>query len=611
MRDANGISLFLADPDQRADSGYPIGAAFVNTEWNILSSFDQTTDSAVYLHHLSLDGSSSTPPQGVFAVVGLGPHRIHTGPVRARVCGDCVGVTTNGNPVGEWLFLRNEKVNSTTYHILGKRVGFDGTDYDPVPFQLDTATEGKLRNAVAAQCGTQFLAAWLDGRNANRQPGDAANIFGAMVDTTVADPGTPLVPVISASPTSGNKPLDVTFDAGQSTGTYDSVQWDFGDGAGVSSTSPGVTHWYAKDGTYTAQLTLTRGSYSVYSTVIIVVGKNGDIVPVGTPLPDSQEMVSNLFIESSVITFDFTQTGNDSAQVSGIMDISTLPTSMKGQPLLTGLTGKVFIGSVSYPFTLDAKGQYTSDTSVNPRYRIALNGRDGIFNFFASKDELQATISDQNQHMVVNETTPPYAVYLQVPFTVQLGAFNATTTMGMKYTATWHKNGTLKYSFLKTGETDSGVFLITSFTAQVQRLPPTHSFTIKGQLVRPNLAKYAPAPTGNFVFEIGNYTLQVPAAQFAKKGGVMKYTGRAMTAGGLKAFTINNSNGKFVLQFVKVPATGASGSGMPLSSGSDIINVLLNLSFEFDLSDQANFTAGRYIFVTRKNATAMKWILQK
>jgi PKD repeat protein len=59
-----------------------------------------------------------------------------------------------------------------------------------------------------------------------------------------------------ASPTGGEPPLTVSFDASSSSGTIDSYAWNFGDG----TTGSGVTiaHEYASEGTFTVTLTVTN-----------------------------------------------------------------------------------------------------------------------------------------------------------------------------------------------------------------------------------------------------------------------------------------------------------------------------------------------------------------
>ena len=45
-------------------------------------------------------------------------------------------------------------------------------------------------------------------------------------------------------------------------------------------------------------------------------------------------------------------------------------------------------------------------------------------------------------------------------------------------------------------------------------------------------------------------------------------------------------------------------------SGQNITKVDLNLSFQFDLQDSQKLSAGRYIFIKRKDAAAKNWVLR-
>ena len=593
LRDPGGTSLFVEDPSL-GGFGRPIGAAFINQEWEILSTYDQTTNSSVFLHHLSTTGTV-TPPTGVFAVMGLGP----TGTTADNFAPAFAGTSS-------WLFLREEKVKATVYHILGKRVAFDGTDMDPIPFQIDTATQGILRNGVAAQAGNLFLVSWLDGRKGTTQPADALNIAAALVDASIADTtaGPALSAVISASPVSGPSPLNVSFDSSGSTGSFDTLNWNFGDG--TSSTSSAVAHTYTKDGVYLAQLSLAKGAYVVSQTVVITVGSQnasggGSGTPVGVPIVSSSGLVPSLFISGVQVAMDFTGAANDAARVTGIIDLGVLPAA------LTGTTGTVSIGSQNYQFTLDAKGAFTSDASQRPFTQFAVNPATGNFVFQVSKEDLQSNLAAFG---ATNANISP-AIFVQVPISVSVGRFSATSTVGLQYTAKQNATGTGTYIFLKKGQTVTGSFIITKFAATQQGLgnSATHSYTISGELVRPNGAKYKPALTGQFIFQIGNYQLSLPVGQFVGDSkGNLKFVSRAGSSG-LKKFSIQAKSGAFTLQLINVPAAGTGGSSLPLDSGNDITAVDLNLSFQFNLID-GELDAGRFIFITRKSSATKKWTLR-
>jgi PKD repeat protein len=62
--------------------------------------------------------------------------------------------------------------------------------------------------------------------------------------------------VMEATPTSGVAPLTVDF-TNQSTGSYNNIAWDFGDGA--TSTTANTSHTYNQPGVFTANLTISGG----------------------------------------------------------------------------------------------------------------------------------------------------------------------------------------------------------------------------------------------------------------------------------------------------------------------------------------------------------------
>jgi PKD repeat protein len=589
IRDPLGTALFKEDT---SDGGFgrPIGLAYVDTAWHVLSSPDQTVDSSIYLHKVDPFGVV-TPPTGVFATMGLGPTGLSLDQYAPAFAG-----------TGEWLFIRNEKINSTVYHLIGKRVTFAGVDQDPVPFQIDTSTQGILRNAVAAQSGNVFLAGWLDGRRSVTQPADAKNIIAALVDATIAgDSGTALVATIAASPLSGEAPLAVSFDATASSTGYDTITWDFGDG--TTSTVPAVSHTYQINGTYIAQLKLTKGAYEVYDTAVIIVGGGGtpgggSATQVGIPVEGSAGMQVRLFIASASIRLDFSTTGNDAAHITGILDDATIPTT------LTGLLGSVSIGNLNTAFNLDAKGHFKTD-----KIRFNFEPNKGTFAFDIVKTDLRSAMDALG---ATNATTTK-ALQINVPITVSIDKFSATATVGTVYRSTLDIGGNAGFAFLGTGTEVSGSFLIGKFSASEQTQKATgykvHTFSIKGQVKKPNGGIFKRAPAGQFIITVGNFSVPIPVGQFQGISGRLKYVARAGVYG-LKKFNLDLNSGEFNLQMLKVPAEGAGGDGLPLArSGGNVVKVDLNLSFQFDL-DGEKFSAGRFIHIQRKDANARNWKMQ-
>ncbi|MCY3019669.1 MAG: PKD domain-containing protein [Planctomycetota bacterium] len=593
IRDAGGTSLFK---ESAADNGYGrlIGVAFVNGGWQVLSSYGQTVDSSVFLHKISTNGTV-TPPQGVFAEMGLGP----------------VGDTSDSYApafagTDEWLFVRNEKISSSVYHIIGKRVSFAGEDKDPIPFQIDTATTGALRDAVAAQSGSFFLVAWADGRSSTTQPGDAANVAAAIVDTTSAgSTDTALVAAISASPTFGEKPLTVSFSSALSQGSYDSLRWDFGNGSASSEANTSYT--YTSNGTYIARLMLTKGGYQVYDSVVIAVGTgtaSSQAARVGVPVADSTGMSTGLSLGSLYVGLNFRNTGQDSVSLSGLMDTTALPAD------LTGVPCSVWIGSKTVSFTLDVNGGYKSDAGTNPVTTFALTPATGHVLFqLANGDLRDAMVGLGATNADVKSSDQ---MIISVPVSLTVSGFSASASCGALYTAVADNTGNANYIFQKTGTVVSGSCFATKFAAKESTKgtakTKVHTFAITGQLILPNAAKLVPASDGSFDFAVGNYGMQVSSGLAKVSKGAVKLA-VAKAAAGLSKFTLS-SKGVFTATFVNVPAESPGGSGLPVAnSGDGIVDVDLNLSLQFDLSDGSRLSAGFLIPISRQTTSAKSWKL--
>lgn len=592
LRDPGGTAMFK---ENQAESGFgrPIGVTFVAPEWHILSSFDQTVDSSIYLHKISTVGIV-TVPTGKFAEMGIGPI--------GATAFDSFAPAFAG--AGEWLFVRNEKINSAVYHLIGKRVTFEGVDKDPDPFQIDSSTQGILRSAVAAQSGSYFLTAWLDGRRSATQPGDARNIVAALIDATAAaGTSTALIAAVTASPLSGEAPLAVAFDSVTSTGTFDTLTWDFGDG--TTSTSKTISHTYKNNGTYTAILKLTKGAYSIQDSVAIVVGGGSGTgstggTQVGDPVENSPGMVTAVFIASATVKLNLTTTGKDAALITGTLDIAQLPEQ------LTGIAGSVTVGSKATSFNLDNKAQFKNDST-----RFLLNQKNGDFVFEVVGTELRATMDALGAK---NETVSGKPVKIvNIPITVAIDKFSALATVGASYRAVIDVAASANFGFIGSGTEVSGSFLIQKFNAKEERQESTklkvHSYSIKGQVKKPNAGIFKRASAGTFVITVGNFVLALPVGQFKEKDGRLTFLGR-LGISGLKKFNLDLNSGTFNLQMLKVPADIVGGSGMPLArSGGNITKVDLNLSFQFDQED-GKFSAGRYIFIERRDAASKNWKLR-
>jgi PKD repeat protein len=106
----------------------------------------------------------------------------------------------------------------------------------------------------------------------------------SQVTTNVSAVGNPLAASVSANPTSGQVPLNVSF-TGTATGGTPAYHysWNFGDGS-ATSTTQNPTHSYATAGTYTATLKVTDSASpaaSASSTVTVTAS------PIAATVPDA------------------------------------------------------------------------------------------------------------------------------------------------------------------------------------------------------------------------------------------------------------------------------------------------------------------------------------
>ena len=86
-------------------------------------------------------------------------------------------------------------------------------------------------------------------------------LTGSATTRIVVDEGAPPIAVLTASPTSGNAPLQVALDASGSSdpdGRIIAYRFDFGDGSNVlPSPTPRVTHTFLQEGKFTPSVTVT------------------------------------------------------------------------------------------------------------------------------------------------------------------------------------------------------------------------------------------------------------------------------------------------------------------------------------------------------------------
>lgn len=151
---------------------------------------------------------------------------------------------------------------------------------------------------------------------------------GVVVADTLSNQAASQLPPVAkftASASSGNSPLSVTFDASSSTNAK-AYAWDFGDGDTAST--PKVTYIYQTPGTYTVTLTVTAANgLTAQATVTITVTQPAipAIVAGGTSSPTafSWPQASGSALDSSIWSTSVVASDDSATVQSGKMQLAT------------------------------------------------------------------------------------------------------------------------------------------------------------------------------------------------------------------------------------------------------------------------------------------------
>ena len=426
---ADGTLLFRRDFGPLG-FGVPIAAAFDGAEYLILSSYSAQIDSSVFKTRFA-PGGALVRPSAPFAEVGQGT----------------TGLAEDSFPrafyngAREFFFARNDKVSETAYHLLTKRVGSDdGKDRDPNMRIVDSAGQGVLNGPAAASIGSQYLLAWMDGRKPGTQPARQVNVFGLLIDGTLAgDETLPILKAVArARPLFGNSPLPVGFSTGSSTGIADVVRWDFGDGA--SSLFGTTTHTYETRGDYIATLSLVRAGFAIRDFVRILVdtdalgGGGGPPESIGGTLGPISDGINTDIVLSNVIgALNFAAPQLDSLRVSGVFDPSSLPVTVQDKTCTVTLAGR------AYTARLLADGTFVTEAGAKPAVRFFLNRFTGAFLLVTVNDDLLPLLAPFG---VANETVSKPGKDVAFPLSVTFESnLKLETTVKANYIAKANKTG--------------------------------------------------------------------------------------------------------------------------------------------------------------------------
>ncbi|MGA9188888.1 MAG: PKD domain-containing protein [Methanosarcina sp.] len=228
------------------------------------------------------------------------------------------------------------------------------------------------------------------------------------------------VAAFSASPTSGNAPLNVTF-TDKSTGTPTAWKWTFGDG--TNSTAKNPTHKYSAKGNYTVALTATNaaGSNTVTKSNYINIG-----APQQKPVVDFSASPTSGKTSLNV-TFTDSTTGSPTAWKWSFGDGTT---STVKNPVHT------YSAAGNYTVALTASNAAGNNTKTKASYiKVTATLQTPVANFWGSPVSGKAPL---NVTFVDNTTGSPTA------WNWSFGDGASSTTKSPKHTYSAAGNYTVK-----------------------------------------------------------------------------------------------------------------------------------------------------------------------
>jgi len=272
----------------------------------------------------------------------------------------------------------------------------------------------------------------------------------ATVSLTVSPVNDAPVAEVTATPSSGQAPLTVAFDASASTDvdgdplTYD---WDFGDGA-TTTGSATVTHEYTTAGDYVAVVTVGDGIATDTAQVSIQVGTSSN----NPPVADDQSV----------------NTDEDNA-----IDITLTASDAEGNPLIYSIVDQPTQGAVNLNGNIVT---YTPNTDYHGADSFTYKANDGVAD--SNIATVSITVNPVNDAPTADFTATPSSG--QAPLTVAFDASASTDVDGDPLTYDWDFGDTTTGSGVTAGHEygTAGEYTVTLTVTDSEGASDTETVTI-------------------------------------------------------------------------------------------------------------------------------------
>ena len=206
----------------------------------------------------------------------------------------------------------------------------------------------------------------------------------------------PPTAIATASPTSGDAPLQVNFTGSNSTDDNGivSYSWDFGDGGTSNAADPSYT--YSSDGIFTATLTVTDGvGLTDSDSVVITVD-----APTGNQPPNAVASANPVSGDAPLqVNFTGSNSTDDTAVVSYSWDFGDGGSSTMADPQYTYNT----LGGYTATLTV-TDGEGLTDTATVP-INVTDPNQQGVISFTLINADTDTDFFDLSHGMQIDEST--------------------------------------------------------------------------------------------------------------------------------------------------------------------------------------------------------------
>jgi PKD repeat protein len=398
---------------------------------------------------------------------------------------------------------------------------------------------------------------------------------------------------ISASPSEGNAPLAVFFDAGSSSSDSVSFLWNFGDGS--VSTAKSLTHIYVVAGTYVATLTTTNaGGETGTSQVTITVAGTGEG-------PVTAGMNFRWSLLSANFNLKQSQAAGDSLNFTSAFNAVDLPGELQGLAASFSINDTFTITGI-----LGQNGAFESADGRKPEFFFEVNAIHQTFNIFISKSDMKTALGLSG---ATNTTIPAPGVQVPIKFSLTIGAQSYSLTEAFTYTSTAGGIGKGQFNLKKElGSIVDGVFIITKASA-IENLPGNgHYFEFDGLLARP-LGKAVDLPkTGTCTIKFNEADpVVIPVQNMRQNGTKIVFDQSDRDLGGIRHLMIDVKTRVFVIKTWDIPANiRDGGTDLPLR-GKPYTAFNFALRIDFDQVDGTKLQAVTATRLTRRTNDDAFW----